>query len=357
MSPSYLLLNNKTYSYEQIRKMEYEVSSKFEETTLSFCSQWLNEPKVFNQATSGSTGKPKVIEITRDQMILSAAQTMDALELNQEDIALVCVDPAYIAGKMMLVRAFEHHLKIVIVEPTSNPLENLDSNFHFAAMVPMQIANVLQSKATKNKLKQSKAILIGGAPVNNSLANNISTLKCPVFETYGMTETVSHIALKRISSPVENHFSTLGDITLQTNDNEQLILKGAITNHKELVTNDIVKLISPTTFKWVGRIDNVINSGGVKIQLEEVEKSIEPLLSKLGLKQRFFIYKKQDEYLGEMIVLYIESTTINIDRKLKIILKKNLDKYCRPKEIIYLTKFIETASGKIDKHLTSRKAI
>ncbi len=349
-----LLLNNKSYSYQQIKSGDYESNSTFEERTLAFCRQWLNGQKIFEQKTSGSTGKPKTILITRAQMQLSAKQTVATLKLVTNDVALVCVDTAYIAGKMMLVRAFENSLQIVIIEPSSNPLENIKSPFHFAAMVPLQFENVINNESTKSKLAHCKAILIGGAPVSNSLANQIAKIQCPVFATYGMTETVSHIALKRLSAPTEDFYTTIGNVELQTNTDDQLIIKGAITNNQKLVTNDIVQLLSPNTFKWLGRIDNVVNSGGVKIQLEDVETSIDLLFSKLSITNRFFLAKKTDVYLGELMVLYIE---FEIKIKHQVLVKKlkyHLAKFSCPKEIIYTSRFEETASGKINKPLTIR---
>lgn len=349
MYSSQLLLNNKIYSYNKIISGEYSFSSSFEERTLLFCQQWLNGQTKFEQKTSGSTGKPKLIKITRAQMVISAKQTIKALDLKANDVALVCVDPAYIAGKMMLVRAFEFRMQIVIIEPSSNPLTGVKKPFHFAAMVPMQFENVINNIETRKKLANCKAIIIGGAAVSIPLATQIEKIKCPVFATYGMTETISHIALKRLSSPQEDYYTTIGDVEIKTNSKEQLIIKGAITNNKELITNDRVQLISPTTFKWLGRIDNVINSGGIKIQLENVEISIGLLFNNLMIDNPFFIAKKSDAYLGDLIVLYIESkiplTSFNIPYELK----KYLDKFSIPKEIIYVPNFSKTNSGKINK--------
>lgn len=344
-----LLLNNKSYNYQQIKTGKYRVASPFEDRTLTFCKQWLNGQTEFEQRTSGSTGKPKRIKITRAQMVISANHTIKALDLKANDVALVCVDPAYIAGKMMLVRAFEFQMQIVIIEPSSNPLIGIETPFHFAAMVPMQFENVINNIETRKKLDNCKAIIIGGAPVSIPLATQIEKIKCPVFSTYGMTETISHIALERLSFPQADHYTTIGDIEITTNSKGQLIIKGSITNNKELITNDRVQLISPTTFKWLGRIDNVINSGGIKIQLENVETSIGLLFNNLMINNRFFIAKKPDAYLGEMIVLYIESKIPLTSFNIPSMLKKHLDKFSTPKEIIYVPNFHETKSGKINR--------
>ena len=349
MKPTSLLLNNKPFSYEQIKGGDYTISSPFEERTLLFCRQWLNGQNEFEQKTSGSTGTPKLIKISRVQMCMSAAITVSALNLSANDIALVCVDTAYIAGKMMLARAFEHQMNIIIVEPTSNPLERINTPFHFAAMVPMQIENTLINTTTKDKLADCKAILIGGAPVSIKLATQIATLKTPIYATYGMTETVSHIALQKLSSPSENYFTTMGDIHIKTNNNDQLIIKGAITNNEALITNDRIELLSPRTFKWLGRIDNVINSGGIKFQIEDIETSIALLFNDLNIVNRFFVAKNSDEYLGDKIALYIEAKSQNSFKNLKGVLKKRLAKHHLPREVFFIDNFIETGSGKVDK--------
>ncbi len=347
MHPTSLLLNNKTYSYKQIRTGDYSTTTDFEANTLIFCRQWLNGQQEFEQKTSGSTGKPKTIKISRAQMQLSAEQTVKALSLHPNNIALVCIDTAFIGGKMMLVRGLEHHLQLIINEPSANPLDGLKQDFDFAAMVPMQFQNALQSNLAK--IEACKAIIIGGASVSSSLAAQIANLKTPVYSTYGMTETVSHIALKRLSSPSQNYYTTIGSIDICTNNKEQLILKGAITNNKELITNDRVQILSPTTFKWLGRIDNVINSGGIKIQLEEVEASIELLFNKLKMTNLFFIASKPDAYLGSKLVLFIEHPKLLSSENLLRKLKKHLNRFTCPKEIIYVPKFAKTSSEKIDK--------
>ena len=307
---------------------------------------------MFEQKTSGSTGLPKLIHITRAQMVISAELTVSALNLSSNDIALVCVDTAYIAGKMMLVRAFEYQMNILIIEPSSNPLAHVNTPFHFAAMVPMQIENTLNSTTSKEKLAHCKAILIGGAPVNIKLSKQLEKLQTPIYATYGMTETVSHIALQKLSSPSENYFTTVGDVTISTNNNDQLIINGAITNNKELITNDRVRLLSPNTFIWMGRSDNVVNSGGVKFQLEDVENSIALLFNDLNIYNNFFAAKIKDEYLGDKIALYIEIENRLLPPNFKDVLKHRMAKHQFPREIILAKKFITTGSGKIDKLAT-----
>ncbi|MCF6353128.1 MAG: AMP-binding protein, partial [Cyclobacteriaceae bacterium] len=329
------------------RTGDYSTTTNFEANTLTFCKQWLTNQKAFEQLTSGSTGKPKTIKITRAQMQLSARLTIEALSLKANDVALVCIDTAYIGGKMMLVRGLEHQLQLIINEPSANPLDGLKQDFDFAAMVPMQFQHALQSSSAR--INACKAIIIGGASVSDLLAAQITNLKTAIYSTYGMTETVSHIALKRLSSPSQNYYTTIGSIDIYTNNKEQLILKGAITNNKELITNDRAQILSPTTFKWLGRVDNVINSGGVKIQLETVEASIELLFNKLHITNQFFLASKPDAYWGNKLILFIEYPKLLPPETLLSKLKKHLAKFTCPKEIIYVPKFAKTSSGKIDK--------
>lgn len=355
MTTNTLLLNGKEYTYEAIKKENYKTSSPFEKSALEFCKEWLNGKQEFIQKTSGSTGIPKTIKIHRDLMIISAKQTVKALKLKANDVALVCVDPAYIAGKMMLVRSFEHNLKIIIVEPSSNPLEQVNQPFHFVAMVPLQLQNVLNNSDTLYKLNKCKAVLVGGAPVSAHLSSQLAILEIPVFSAYGMTETVSHIALKRLSRLQENFYTVIGDTILNVNKEDELIINGSLTDNKELKTNDRVKLLSPTTFVWLGRTDNVINSGGVKIQLERVESSISLLFERLELQNRFFLEATKDETLGQKLILFIEGHENNIPDNLMNKLKMQLEKYQCPREIVYVTEFNETSTGKIDRRASIEK--
>lgn len=355
MTSNTLLLNGKEFSYDQIKSGAYTASSPFEERTLKFCEEWLNGKDSFDQKTSGSTGTPKNIKIYRKQMMISAQQTVRALKLKANDVALVCVDSSYIAGKMMLVRAFEHKLKIIVEEPSSNPLEQIDQPFQFVAMVPLQLQNVLNDPASVKKLDNCKAVLVGGAPVSAHLSSTLALIKTPVFGTYGMTETVSHIALKRLSHPAENFYTVIGDTNLSVNERDELVIKGALTNNKELVTNDRVTLLTPTTFIWLGRTDNIINSGGVKIQIEEVEASISLLFERLGLDNRFFLDAVKDKMLGQKLILFIEGYENEAPANLMEKIRMQLEKYECPREIVFVPEFDETSTGKIDRRSSIEK--
>jgi len=345
--PTSLILNNKLFSYEQIKSGEYSASTPFEKNTLLFCQQWFNGQEVFEQKTSGSTGTPKLIKITRAQMQLSARLTIEALSLKANGIALVCIDTAFIGGKMMLVRALEYQLQLIINEPSSNPFEHIDTPVDFIAMVPLQFENSLTDY--QKKIENCKAIIIGGAPVSILLASRIAKLNTAIYSTYGMTETVSHIALKKISDSPENSFTTLGDVTISINNKGQLIINGEITNHQDLITNDRVELVSSNQFKWLGRSDNVVNSGGIKIQLEEIELKIKKYFDDNNIKIQFFLYGIPDDHLGNKLVLCIESKNI-INRINEInFFSIGINKLSCPKKIVFINKFVETSSGKINR--------
>lgn len=355
MKPVSLLLNNKSFTYENIKNGYYEPTTLFEKNTLDFCRQWLNGQRTFNQQTSGSTGKPKTIEIPRTQMRLSAQLTVGALGLQAADTALVCIDTAYIGGKMMLVRALEHHMQLVIIEPTSNPMETISLEPHFVSMVPMQVANTIENNV--HKLKKCKGLLIGGAPINNELSKKLTTLATPIYNTYGMTETASHVALRRVSHPVEPYFNGLGDVHFTTTKDKRLKIKGSITQQKLLQTNDIVELHSQNSFTWLGRADNVINSGGIKIHPEQIEPLVAEVLDKINMKYRFFLAGTPNNTLGQQLILVVETTDKKVLAKINSTLSTLLSKYHRPKLVLGCSSFIETDNGKIQRLKTLKSCL
>jgi o-succinylbenzoate---CoA ligase len=359
-SISSFTLNTKTYSYKDIKAQNFDASklNAFEQSTLNFANEWLNGKDSFIIHTSGSTGKPKPITILRKQMEASAKMTLNALSLQPGDKALVCLNTAYIAGKMMLVRGFTGNLQMEIVQPSSNPFEiTLSQQFDFTALVPLQLQAVLLA-GNINKLNHMKAIIIGGAPVNKQLEKEIQNIQAPVYSTYGMTETVSHIALKLLNGPgKQENFTAFDEVEIGTDDRNCLTIKSILTNQKTIATNDIVQLSGKNSFKWLGRFDNIINSGGVKIQTEQVELAVEEVFTTLGLKQRFFITGIPDERLGEKVSLIIEKQALTKEQKTNItnLLKAKLHKYALPTSFYYIKYFEETPTGKISRKATLEK--
>ncbi len=344
-----LQLHKRKISYQDIQNDVVEILEDNEKHPIKFAHAWLNKQAIFEIPTSGSTGKPKLIRVSREQMQYSAQMTGKALDLQKGDKALVCLSTAHIAGRMMMVRGFELGLKIQVVTTCANPLADLpqDIQFDFIALVPLQIKSILES-SQKHLLNQCKAIIVGGAPIDYALQQMIETLEAPVYSTYGMTETVSHIALKRLNGKEKQEaFHTLPEVTISQDERKCLTIQSPVCNNEILCTNDLVEILSPNSFLWKGRIDNVINSGGIKIQLEKVEKEIAKAFYDLELSNRFLVGGIEDQRLGTKLVLLVEGQTnfdFNTFRK-----QLNLGKYELPKELIHLEKFIETATGKVNR--------
>ena len=330
-------------------------SSDFEPKTFSFIKNWLKGVESFKLHTSGSTGKPKEITLTRNQLQQSAKRTIAALGVSENDTAFVCLDTKYIAGKMMLVRALEGNMKIIAVEPVSNPLQKLSpqTTISFAAFVPLQLQEMLKHTDCIQKLNQMKAIIIGGGAVNTSLQKETKKLSCPVYATYGMTETVSHIALQRLNGrEASDHFTVLPGIIIEVDDRGCLVIQLPEFEQK-IVTNDLVELMAPNGFRWLGRLDNVINSGGFKISPEKIEKIVENSCNELTMGKSFFICGLPDDRLGQKLVLAIEGYPVSGEKKILSALKQHLHPYEVPKQIFYIREFIRTDTGKINRLKTS----
>lgn len=355
----FIILNNNEYKLSDIKAEKYDIKNKspFEVATLKFCNEWLNSKETFTIKTSGSTGNPKIINLSSKQMKASAQMTLKALQLEENDTALVCLNTRYIAGIMMLTRGLVGKLQLVIQEPSSNPFLDI-SNFKidFTAVVPLQLQTAIENKKSRAVIKNIRNIIIGGAPVSSTLEAVVESFDNKIFHTYGMTETVSHVALRRLSGDQKtNYYSPLDGIDIDTDQRGCLKLKGAVTNNQWIVTNDLVTLLNNSKFIWHGRIDNVINSGGIKFQIEELEKKIDQIFQKLNIIKRFFIVGKPNEFLGEEIVLIIEGDN-NVEEKnaLQVLIKESLKKFEAPKFIYFISSFKETPTGKIQKKDTLR---
>ncbi|MFQ3214536.1 MAG: O-succinylbenzoic acid--CoA ligase [Marivirga sp.] len=337
--------------------------SKFntlERQVVRFIQVWKNPELSVTQQTSGSTGVPKEIKLLKSQMMASARSTVKALKLIAGDKAYLSVHPDYIGGKMMIVRAIEHHLTLIIGPIIANPLKDLQDNVlvDFFSFVPYQLQTILEESAAKIKmLNKAKAIILGGAAVSNTLEQLIKEkLTAPCYSTYGMTETVSHVALKRLNGNlVGGVFHAIAGVQFAINAHGCLIIYAPhITNVAALLTNDVVRLISPTQFEWLGRHDFIINSGGIKIQAEELEQRIGQLLNEQGIHNNFFVFGKAHEKWGEQLTLLIEASEpiMAIESYLK-----DLPKTKRPKQIYYLDRFLYTGNDKLNRADSIRAAL
>lgn len=301
----------------------------FEKPVGDFLLDWFDGKSYMEMHTSGSTGIPKIIRVDKQAMVNSALATGDFFELHAGNKALHCLPVKYVAGKMMLVRAMILGLDLEFVAPSSHPLRNVDGNFDFAAMVPLQAQNSLSD------LHRIKKLIVGGAKINSALENQLIKLPTQVYETYGMTETISHIAAKSVG---EKAFTVLPNVTISYDDQNCLVIHAPRISDDVIETNDIVELVNENQFIFLGRIDNVINSGGIKLLPEQIE---EKLAGKI--EPRYFISSKEDKELGEKIILVIEGDSFTVDTSIF----DGLDKYEKPKEILFVPKFKETGNGKI----------
>lgn len=347
------ILNGKNISAKDIRAGIITGKTAFEQSTLTFCRQWLNGQATFSFKTSGSTGEPKPMTFTREQMQLSAQQTIRYFNLSPADTVLVCLNTAFIAGSIMLVRTFESGAKIIAIEPRSNPLLEVDTTIDFMAVVPLQLEQILSFPETKLKLEKCRAVIVGGAPISLALEEKIKQSSAKIYATFGMTETLSHFALRQINPIYEEPFTVLEDVVIGQDERGCLTVSSPVTQHQMLITNDLVAIPSQNSFIWLGRVDHTINSGGVKIQIETLEKKIAKAFYELGLEYRFFITATPDDTLGEKVVLIIEcETPIRALDELNWSLF--LDPYEKPKEFLYAKRFIETPTGKINRLAISK---
>lgn len=364
MNEKYLTLNGKKFYYDEIATYSFRNSiplNGYESKTLEFCRKWLTGVQEFPIQTSGSTGVPKTISLTRKQLEQSAKRTINLLRLQPGDCTLVCLNTEYIAGMMMLVRGFEADLQLVIVEPVSKPLALVTSEqrIDFASFVPLQLQTILREMPERQEqLNNMKGILIGGAPVSPTQQRELQSIKSPIYHTYGMTETASHIALRKINGPdAAEYYNVLDGIQVGLDKRGCLTIKGDVTNNEQLVTNDIVELLTPTRFRWLGRADNTINTGGVKVQVETVELSIAEAFADVADSPRFFIAAQPDETLGDRIVLVLEGPALapEAEEELMERLRQRLDKFQMPRELYYSSAFSETSSGKLSRQRTLQK--
>jgi len=301
-----------------------------------FISDWYSPNDEMTLQTSGSTGKPKSIKVKKEWMKNSAQLTGKTFELMEGDSTLLCMPVKYVAGKMMVVRALELGLDLKVVEPSSAPLKDLCRPIDFAAMVPLQLENSLKD------LAKIKKLIVGGGQVNSKLVEKLRSISTHVYETYGMTETLTHVAIKPLNgSNKQDVFQALDGIQFEIDDRDCLVIHAPMLNANPILTNDLVALIDETSFHWLGRYDNVINSGGIKIIPEVVEAK----LSSIVPNRRFFIAGKSDKSLGEKVVLVVEGKSMDISCK-------SLDKFEQPKEIHFIPEFVETKSGKIHRQTT-----
>ena len=307
-----------------------------------FLSEWNNDSLFVHVQTSGSTGAPKPMLAEKRRMLASARITNDFLGLREGDVALLCMSLNYIAGKMMVVRSIERGLKLITVEPSGHPLNHSqlaidDCQIDFAAMVPLQVYNTLQEPEERKRLLQIRHLIIGGGAIDEALGAELKNFPNAVWSTYGMTETLSHIALRRLSGPeASDWYIPFPSVKVSLSEDGCLVIDAPEVCPERLVTNDIAE-ISPQGFRILGRKDNVICSGGIKIQIEEVESRLRPFL-----RVPYLISKRPDPKFGEVSVLLTEGS---IDEARQIC-ERILPKYYLPRHYLHVDRIPLTETGK-----------
>ena len=300
-----------------------------------FIAQWIDSNPEISLQTSGSTGTPKTVLMSKQAMVNSAIATAAYFNLESGNSALSCLPFEYIAAKMMFVRAYVLGLELDCIKPSSSPLVAVSKTYDFCAMVPLQLENTIQY------LYRVKTLIVGGAKLPNALKSKLTKSPFTIYETFGMTETVSHIAVKNISKS-SSFFEVLPSVSIGVDSRNCLYIEAPHIVSTPIQTNDVINLISKTTFEWIGRYDSIINSGAIKIAPEQLEQQLEGFI-----KERFFISSQKDNVLGEIVVIVIERSvpykTLNFE---------TLEPTRRPKRIYYVDKFKETVSGKIKRKET-----
>ena len=319
-------------------------------TLEDFLSEWNNGSDRVLVHTSGSTGKPKPMMVEKKRMLNSARITCDFLGLKPGDSALLCMSLDYIAGKMVVVRSIERHLHLISVSPSGHPLKDINEEITFAAMVPMQVYNTLQVPEERERLTHIRHLIIGGGAIDASLEKELQALpgNIAIWSTYGMTETLSHIALRRINgAEASEWYQPFDSVKISQTEEGCLVIDAPLVCSETLVTNDIVEIepyiynkVEKTRFRIKGRKDNVICSGGIKIQIEEVEEFLKPHLEK-----PFMLAKKKDEKFGEIAVLLSEDKEIKtVEATIRRLLSDH--KYWIPREFLHVDHLPLTETGK-----------
>lgn len=313
----------------------------------TFLYAWFSEGETMKVQTSGSTGVPKVMEVSKRAMMNSACRTCRFLELQEGDSLLLSMNLKYIGAQMMVVRALVGGLRVLLQEPCAHPLASVQERIDFLSMVPMQLASSLQPEAEKNVLQTAKVVIVGGGAVDSQLEEQLQALPCRVYSTYGMTETLSHIAMRSLNGPERSdRYYPLPGVTLSLSARDTLVIEVPDVCAGQLETNDCVTLYPDGSFVVKGRVDNVINSGGVKIQIEEDERLLQGVLS-----FPFAITSVPDSFYGERVVLLAEHpelSTKETDEYL-VLLKQTLPRYHAPRDIVFVRSLPRTENGKIDR--------
>ena len=341
-----IALNGKIFTEENADEIKHLDAEDLSLDTLAaisdFLKEWWNNEPFIKVNTSGSTGSPKMIRLAKKTVYASADKTIGYFGLNSETTGLLCLSCRYIAGKLMLVRAIRSGMNLIVAEPATDVVQHITQKIHFAAMIPSQVKSAIADTESRLLFSGIDQVLIGGGPVSSDLEKDLQGLSNGIFHSYGMTETATHVALRKFSNK-PGHYAALPGVSFSLDERNCLVIEA---NHFQgkVITNDIVELSDEFRFQWLGRADNAIISGGLKFIPEVLETKISPYIS-----NPFYITGLPDAKLGERIILVIESETWPDARieNLYVELRRILEGYEVPKEVRFLKEFPRTLTGKI----------
>jgi len=336
-------------NYKDIFKIDKKKLDKIDPEIYQLLEFWKSNKNEILVNTSGSTGKPKTIKISRQQLINSSKATLKHFKLKENTTFLSCLPVKYIGGKMMIIRGIIGKVNFILCKPSVSPIKKLHKEIDFMATTPLQLDSLLKNITIFSKIRLA---IVGGGKVSERLIEQLQDIPYDCFETYGMTETVSHIAVRNLKKHTENNpFKCLENNSVTTNSNDQLVINSKYLNISSLTTNDISKVTGNKYFVIKGRVDNIINSGGFKVSSENIEE----LLYENFQNKSFFIDKIKCDKLGEKIIL-IADEKIKL-QELVISIRKIKDKKKRPKEIYFTNRFFYNGNQKIDRPKTKTKAL
>ncbi|MCU0419116.1 MAG: AMP-binding protein [Cyclobacteriaceae bacterium] len=360
---AWLQLNRRArLSWDDVKRgIRWADATAFEQSVIRFCHAWLNGADSFLLQTSGSTGAPKTIVASRKQMIASVERSQNAIGFRAGETALLALHPDYVAGKMMLARCLYAGLSVAAAEPTSNPLRSLapDTPIDFVALVPLQLQTILESEDAL-RLERIRNLLIGGADVSEAVRARLTRFENNIYLTYGMTETLTHIALQRLNVPTPARvFTTLPNIGISTDDRGCLVAEAEYFPAGRVTTNDLIEIVSSTRFVWLGRWDNVINTGGLKVIPERLEPTIQKVFDQLDCGHRFFVAGLPHDRLGEEVTLWVEGQQWPAEEQLRLIreLEQRLGRFEVPRTIRFVDRFAETENQKVNRRQTISAAV
>lgn len=309
-----------------------------------FLQEWKNDNAYIHAYTSGSTGKPKKITLSKDKMRASARATGEFFHFAADQWMCNPLSVRYIAGKMMVVRALEWNMNLDLLFPSTKLMDELTKVYDFMVMTPHQLSVNLQAEDAQN-LRNIRKLLLGGSPPTPQLIEEIQQLHTEIYIGYGMTETMSHVAVRRLNGPLAaDHYTAVPHVDFTHDERNCLIIHAKNLLNEPLLTNDVVKLHSPASFTWLGRADHAINTGGIKVFPETIENKIQGLVS-----EPFYISHISHEILGEQVVIVLESETLSEEKQQQLLnsLRDFLTPYERPQKILFHEKFEYTETGKL----------